>query len=116
MRTLVIPSAFALLLAWSAPAAAHAALDYATPRVGSTVAASPGQVTLHFTQKLEAKFSKAEVRNSAGARVDTGSSISGSNINVAVGTLPAGTYQVTWRVLSVDTHTTQGSFSFRVGK
>ena len=29
--------------------------------------------------------------------------------------LAAGTYRVHWHVLSVDTHTTQGSFTFRVG-
>jgi methionine-rich copper-binding protein CopC len=27
----------------------------------------------------------------------------------------AGTYHVHWRALSVDTHTTQGSFAFHVG-
>jgi methionine-rich copper-binding protein CopC len=27
-----------------------------------------------------------------------------------------GTYHVTWRVLSVDTHTTDGSFTFQVGQ
>jgi methionine-rich copper-binding protein CopC len=27
----------------------------------------------------------------------------------------AGTYHVTWRVLSVDTHTTDGNFTFQVG-
>jgi len=100
----------------SVPAWAHAHLDSATPRVGSTVASSPAQVTLRFSEKLESKFSKAEVHNAAGARVDTGSSVSGNVITVAVGSLPAGTYRVTWRVLSVDTHSTQGSFTFRVGK
>ena len=29
--------------------------------------------------------------------------------------LPPGTYKVIWRVLSVDTHRTQGDFTFRVG-
>ena len=29
--------------------------------------------------------------------------------------LSPGTYKVIWRVLSVDTHRTQGNFSFRVG-
>jgi methionine-rich copper-binding protein CopC len=27
-----------------------------------------------------------------------------------------GTYRVSWRVLSVDTHTTEGAFTFRVGE
>jgi methionine-rich copper-binding protein CopC len=29
--------------------------------------------------------------------------------------LPPGSYKVQWHALSVDTHTTQGAFSFRVG-
>jgi hypothetical protein len=28
----------------------------------------------------------------------------------------SGTYRVEWKVLSVDTHTTEGSFTFRVGQ
>jgi methionine-rich copper-binding protein CopC len=28
----------------------------------------------------------------------------------------AGTYRVNWRVLSVDTHRTDGNFTFRVGQ
>src|SRR6516225_3757628 len=35
---------------------------------------------------------------------------------LSVGALPPGSYSVTWHVLSVDTHTTQGSFSFHVGR
>jgi methionine-rich copper-binding protein CopC len=27
-----------------------------------------------------------------------------------------GTYKVNWRVLSVDTHRTEGNFTFRIGK
>jgi methionine-rich copper-binding protein CopC len=118
MRSIAIVALFPLLLLSSSPARAHAYLDHASPRVGATVASSPGQVVLYFSQKLEPKFSKAEVRNAAGARVDQGSSVSGSMITVGVQGLAAGTYRVTWKVLSVDTHTTQGSFSFsfRVGK
>jgi methionine-rich copper-binding protein CopC len=98
------------------PAHAHAFLDSANPRVGSTVATSPTQVTLHFTQRLEPKFSKAEVRNSAGARVDQGTTVSGSMIRIGVSALSPGAYRVIWHVLSVDTHTTEGSFSFHVGR
>jgi copper resistance protein C len=115
-RTIASFAPLALLIGLSVQAQAHAYLDHADPRVGSTVASSPGQVTLHFSQKLEARFSKAEVRNAAGARVDSGSSVSGSVISVGVKALPAGTYRVIWRVLSVDTHTTQGSFNFHVGR
>jgi copper resistance protein C len=103
-------------LLFSAAAQAHAFLDHASPGVGSTVASSPGQVTLYFTQRLEPKFSGAEVRNASGARVDKGKSISGNVMRISVGAVPAGPYIVTWHVLSVDTHTTQGSFSFHVGR
>ena len=51
-----------------------------------------------------------------GARVDKGKSVSGNVMRLSVGSLPPGSYSVTWHVLSVDTHTTQGSFSFHVGR
>ena len=56
------------------------------------------------------------MRNAAGARVDHGKSISGNVMRLSVGSLPPGSYSVTWHVLSVDTHTTQGSFGFQVGR
>ncbi len=39
----------------------------------------------------------------------------GTELRVPLKTLPPGTYLVSWRVLSVDTHRTQGSFTFKVG-
>jgi methionine-rich copper-binding protein CopC len=100
----------------STAARAHARLDHTSPAVGSTVGSSPGEVALTFNENLEAKFSGAEVRNSAGARVDQGSQASGNTIHIGVKSLPAGAYSVIWHVLSVDTHKTQGSFTFHVGK
>jgi len=38
-----------------------------------------------------------------------------AQLRVGVKPLTAGTYTVKWKVLSVDTHRTQGSFSFTVG-
>ena len=103
----------------TADAHAHAYLDRAEPRVGSTVGAAPRALSLWFSQNLEAAFSTVEVRNGAGARVDQGKARLGANRNllqVGLKPLPAGTYRVFWRVLSVDTHTTEGSFSFQVGQ
>lgn len=106
----------AVLLAVATAADAHAQLDHSVPAVGSTVASSPGKVTLYFTEQLEPKFSGGEVRNAAGARVDKGRSVSGSVMQLSVGGLSPGTYSVTWHVLSVDTHKTQGNFGFNVAK
>jgi methionine-rich copper-binding protein CopC len=106
----------ALLLLVTGKANAHAFLDHAEPRVGNKVTTAPRQVTLWFTQNLEAAFSTITVTNAAGQRVDTGKArVSGSQMSVSLRPGGAGTYHVSWRVLSVDTHTTDGSFTFEVG-
>ena len=100
-------------------AEAHAMLDHASPRVGSTVSPAPKEIVLWFTEKLEPGFSTIEVRNGQGAAVQTGkASVSGdgTQLSVPLMALPPGRYKVNWRVLSVDTHTTQGDFSFTVGR
>jgi len=98
-------------------AAAHALLDHAEPRVGNKVATAPREVTLWFTQKLEPAFSTITVTNPAGQRVDTGKTrVSGNQMSVSLRSGGAGTYRVNWRVLSADTHTTDGNFSFQVGQ
>jgi methionine-rich copper-binding protein CopC len=103
-----------LMLLATASANAHATLDHAEPRVGNKVATPPSQVTL-FTQKLESAFSKVTVTNAAGRRVDTGKArVSGSQMSLRPG--GTGTYHVNWHVLSADTHTTDGSFTFQVGE
>ena len=96
---------------------AHAFLDHADPRVGNKVATPPPEVTLFFTQKLEVAFSNVRVTNAAGQRVDTGKPrISGNQMSVSLRPGGIGTYHVTWHVLSVDTHTTDGNFTFEVGQ
>jgi copper resistance protein C len=107
------------LLLWlvTGEASAHAFLDHAEPRVGNRVAAPPHEVTLWFTQKLEPAFSSITVTNAAGQRVDTGKTrVSGSQMSVSLRPGGGGTYHVTWKVLSVDTHTTNGNFTFEVGQ
>jgi copper resistance protein C len=106
-----------LLLFATGEAAAHAFLDRAEPRVGNKVAAAPGQVTLWFTQKLEPAFSSITVTNAAGERIDSGSTrVSGNQMSISLRPGGSGTYHVNWHVLSVDTHRTDGSFTFQVGQ
>jgi methionine-rich copper-binding protein CopC len=100
----------------NATAHAHAMLENASPVVGSAVTSAPREVSLTFTQKLEAAFSSVEVTDANGARVDQGKpQISGNTMRVGVKSLPAGTYRVRWQALSVDTHKTEGTFTFSVG-
>jgi copper resistance protein C len=114
--SLIWSAAFPLLLAMTG-ASGHAFLDHAEPRVGNTVASAPHEVTLTFTQKLEPAFSTISVTNAAGQRVDSGKArVSGSQMSISLKPGGTGTYHVNWRVLSVDTHTTDGSFTFQVGQ
>jgi methionine-rich copper-binding protein CopC len=116
MRTLIaIFASLAVTLA-ATTAQAHAFLDHAIPLVGSTVPAAPHEVALTFTQNLEPAFSSVEVTDSAGARVDQGkASVSGNTMQIGLKAIGPGNYRVRWHALSVDTHTTEGSFTFHVG-
>jgi methionine-rich copper-binding protein CopC len=117
MRILTFTTTVLLTVMAGCAAEAHAFLDHAEPRVGSTVPTAPREVVLSYTQNLEAAFSSVEVSDANGARVDLGKPrISASTMRVGLKQLPAGTYRVRWQVLSVDTHTTEGSFTFHVGQ
>jgi copper resistance protein C len=117
MRMLIFVTSALLTLSLGTTANAHAFLDHAEPRVGNKVASLPKEVTLWFTQKLEPAFSNVTVTNAAGERVDSGKPrVSGNQMSVPLRAGGAGTYHVNWHVLSVDTHTTEGNFSFQVGQ
>lgn len=116
MRNLISTTICLSLSLAAVQAQAHAFLDHASPLVGSTVASAPHEVVLTFTQNLEPAFSSVEVTDASGARVDQGKAqVSGNTMRVGLKAGKAGAYHVHWRALSVDTHTTQGSFSFTVG-
>lgn len=99
-------------------AAAHAFLDRAEPRVGSTVRTAPARVRVWFTEDIEPAFSTLEVVNERGERVDRGPAAAVEKnralLEVPLKPLSPGAYRVKWRVLSVDTHVTEGDFTFRV--
>jgi methionine-rich copper-binding protein CopC len=100
-------------------AKAHAFLDHASPAVGSSVPTGPTVVTLWFTQDLEPAFSNVTVTDQAGQRVDLGNAKippgSPAELQIGLKPLPPGTYLVSWHVVSVDTHPTEGTFTFEVG-
>ena len=117
MRMLIFVTSALLTLSAGTAARAHAFLDHAEPRVGNKVASPPHEVTLWFTQKLEPAFSTVTVTNAAGERGDSGKPrVSGNQMSVPLRAGGAGTYHVSWHVLSVDTHTTEGNFSFQAGQ
>ena len=108
----------AALVAGATGAHAHAFLDHAMPGVGSTVHGSPAEVTMRFTQELEPAFSGAKVEDANGhvvASADKAVDASDRTVlHVRLPTLAPGKYRVMWRVLSVDSHVTEGDFTFEV--
>ncbi|HUB24228.1 MAG TPA: copper resistance protein CopC [Tepidisphaeraceae bacterium] len=99
-------------------ASAHAFLDHAVPKVGSSVSGSPSVVKIWFTQPLEPAFSVIQVFDDAGIEVDKRDSHVDDHdqtlLIVSLKDLPVGLYHVKWHVVSVDTHRTQGGFKFTV--
>ncbi|RDV01260.1 copper homeostasis periplasmic binding protein CopC [Undibacter mobilis] len=98
-------------------ALAHGHLDHAKPAVGATVAA-PKEVSLWFTEAVEPKFSSIVVQDAKGTAMQIGkaevAADNAANLKIKVKPLTPGVYSVTWKILSVDTHRTQGTFSFTV--
>jgi methionine-rich copper-binding protein CopC len=113
-------AALTALLLGAGVAWGHAFLERAEPRVGSTVKSPPSQVRVWFTEAIEPAFSTLEVVSQAGERVDRGparvDAASPAMLQVPLKPLAPGTYRVKWRVLSVDTHVTEGDFTFRVAE
>ena len=108
------------LLTLVSVAAAHGILERTEPRGGSTVKSAPSQVRLQFTGAIEPAYSQVQVLDGGGRRVDLGDSrVDPDNralLRVSLPALPPGRYKVAWRVLSVDSHVTEGDFTFRIAQ
>src|SRR6184192_4143903 len=94
--------ALLLMAAGSARLEAHAFLKRAEPAVGSTVQASPSEVRVLFTEKIEPTLSSVQVFDASGKEVDKRDvHLDRSNhalLRISLQPLQAGTYKVVWRV------------------
>jgi methionine-rich copper-binding protein CopC len=112
----------ALLLAalWFAPAevSAHAYLVKATPAQRAVVFVPPARVQLLFSERLEPKFCAVTVTDAKGKSVDNADlKVTEDNpkqLTIGLMPLPAGVYNVQFRVLSVDGHVVTNQFTFTV--
>lgn len=102
------------------PAGAHARLDRAAPAAGSSVHGSPPHLKLWFKERLEPAFSKVQVLDRSGKQVDKGDPevdrADAKLLRVSLPKLAPGLYRVKWRVLAVDTHVSEGAFTFDVAR
>jgi copper transport protein len=118
LKRSVLVIAVALAALTAAPAAfAHAVLQESTPSNNSVVRTSPKTVSLRFNEAVETAFGSIRVYDCGGGRVDSGKITRPSKDSVAVTIdrkLAKGTYTVTWRVISADSHPVAGAFVFNV--
>jgi copper transport protein len=120
LRTALLLGLLALLVT-PAVALGHAELLEVSPGRGEQLDAAPRQVTLRFTESVEARFGGVRVFDGTGKQVDDGRLIrpGGRADSVGVGLpegLPDGTYTATYRVISADSHPISGGSVFVVGE
>jgi copper transport protein len=109
----------ALVVVAAAPASAHATLLTTDPQNGGVYDKPPSQVKLRFSEPVEVSLGGIRVFSSDRDRVVTGSPEhpggTQSEVAVSLPGLDDGTYVVTWRVISADSHPVEGAFTFQVG-
>ncbi|MGH2791681.1 MAG: CopD family protein [Actinomycetota bacterium] len=109
-----------LVLGTSAPAQAHAIVQSTEPGIDEVVPSLPERVVMTFSEAVEIALGAIRVYDTNGTRVDEGDAehVSGDPTKVGVklaDDLPNGTYTVTWRVISADSHPISEAFVFHVG-
>ncbi len=96
---------------------AHAYISQSTPYENAELDSSPTVIKISFTEKIDTGLSQIKLQN-----MTTGKTVSGklssegeTTLLLSVPKLDDGVYRVSWQALSLDTHTTDGSYRFAVG-
>ncbi|WP_432994326.1 copper resistance protein CopC [Dactylosporangium sp. CA-233914] len=108
----------AALAAPARPASAHAVLTGSSPGPGAVVPALPAQIRLTFNEPVRVVPGRSQVVAPDGKRLNAGDpqpAHDGLTIRLRGTDGPTGTYVVSYRVISGDSHPVSGSFTFSVG-
>ncbi len=112
-------SSLALVALLAAPASAHASLLSTDPSNGGVYDTPPKAITLRFSEGVEVSLGGIRAYTSDRQRVVTGKpEHPNGQQSVVTTSLPKignGTYVVTWRVISADSHPIEGAYTFQVG-
>src|SRR5512132_2611651 len=110
--------AAAAVLLTARQSAAHAKLRSASPAPGAQLDRSPSEITLSFSEAVEAGLSSITLRRQDGSWFVTlrPRSAMGNRRScvAALEPLRPGTYNVEWKVVSGDGHAMTGTYSFTV--
>ncbi|WP_435819639.1 copper resistance CopC/CopD family protein [Micromonospora tulbaghiae] len=107
----------ALLLVPATPAAAHAVLVSSSPAASAVVPEAPAQVVITFSEGVRKVPGKVRVIAPDGSRADRGEpTFQGAEVTIPVDpSAGRGTYLVSYRVISADSHPVSGAFTYSVG-
>ncbi len=109
----------ALLAVFAAPASAHASLLSTDPSNGGVYDTPPKEITLRFSEGVEVSLGGIRVYTGDRSRLVTGKpehpNGQQSVVTTSLPKLDDGTYVVTWRVTSADSHPVEGAYTFQVG-
>jgi copper transport protein len=100
------------------PASAHAVLVSTDPVPGAVVGAMPAQATLTFSEPVRPVAGKIQLIGPDGKRILAGqprTDGSAMTIPLRAADHPRGTYLISYRVISADTHPIAGAITFSVG-
>nr|WP_296076381.1 copper resistance protein CopC [uncultured Actinoplanes sp.] len=99
------------------PAPAHAVLLGATPSPGTIVGTSPTEIVITFSEAVTPVTGRVQVLAPDGKRISGTATASGPTLRIPVrrASRPLGTYLVSYRVISADTHPVGGALTFSVG-
>ena len=121
MKTQALPIIGGLILGVivtaAAPASPHSFPEQQNPAAGQTLTSPPSAVSIKYDAPIEKLFANLQVRGPDGKDDAVGKpqvSDDGYTLSVKVGALRPGEYVVKWSVIGIDTHHTQGSYSFTV--
>jgi methionine-rich copper-binding protein CopC len=116
-RWLSVGALVATVLSSPMMASAHSFPEKENPSAGQKVTSPPSEVVIDFDAPIEKLFAKLEVTGADGQNLAAGVpqvSDDGIRMSVKVPALKPGDYTVKWAVVGIDTHHTEGSYTFTV--
>ena len=117
----IIPSylsVFFLLFCLPSLRFGHVHLEKSNPAKGEILNTAPDNVELWFSGKVSDEWSKIEVTDAKGNRVDNKQVRRGTegakHLSIGLQSLSVGTYNIRWNVVAGDGHRVKGSASFTI--
>jgi copper transport protein len=115
-RVLLMAGCALVLLGVPSTAAAHAALETATPASGVALKAAPQAIKLVFDEEVVPRLARVTVVGGHGPDLAGSPVVAGSVVTVPLRPGRADSYTVRWRMVATDDgHATEGAYTYGVG-